>query len=187
MINKELDQEEAELRAIRQNEIDSCKEAISAEEAAQADAASWTDIIAAKKEAVGLQLESVYRARLLEAHQQVRSMEALSFHTANSLSLGQEAFGLPAGDCQCDEEDGAEAHGGLDHLQRQEVHYSSSGRITALESIITINTLRRTLLLRNALLTSRSCLWPKSPVLQNSDILVTARHVTLEHVHIFTW
>merc|ERR1712115_397900 len=80
MINKELDQEEAELRAIRQNEIDSCKEAISAEEAAQADAASWTDIIAAKKEAVGLQLESVYRARLLEAHQQVRSMEALSFH-----------------------------------------------------------------------------------------------------------
>merc|ERR1712227_1059624 len=54
----------------RQNEIDSCKEAISAEEAAQADAASWTDIIAAKKEAVGLQLESVYRARLLEDHQQ---------------------------------------------------------------------------------------------------------------------
>merc|ERR1712227_1117167 len=74
---------EAELRAIRQNEIDSCKEAISAEEAAQADAASWTDIIAAKKEAVGLQLESVYRARLLEAHQQVKKCLDYQLETAN--------------------------------------------------------------------------------------------------------
>ena len=73
MINKELDEEEAELRSIRQSEIDSCKNAIAAEEAAQADAAAWKDIIAAKKEAVGLQLESVYRSRLQEAHQQVRS------------------------------------------------------------------------------------------------------------------
>ena len=71
MINKELDQEEAELKSIRQNEIDSCKAAIAQEEAAQADAAAWQDIIAAKKEAVSLQLESVYRARLMEAHQQV--------------------------------------------------------------------------------------------------------------------
>ena len=73
MINKELDEEEAELRSIRQSEIDSCKNAIAAEEGAQADAAAWKDIIAAKKEAVGLQLESVYRSRLQEAHQQVRS------------------------------------------------------------------------------------------------------------------
>merc|ERR1712156_346118 len=35
MINKELDQEEAELRSIRQNEIDSRKAAIAQEEAAQ--------------------------------------------------------------------------------------------------------------------------------------------------------
>ena len=72
MINKELDEEEAELRNIRQSEIDSCKNAIAAEEGAQADAAAWADIITAKKEAVGLQLESVYRSRLQEAHQQVR-------------------------------------------------------------------------------------------------------------------
>ena len=73
MINKELDEEEADLRSIRQNEIDSCKSAIAAEEGAQSDAAAWKDIIAAKKEAVGLQLESVYRSRLQEAHLQVRS------------------------------------------------------------------------------------------------------------------
>merc|ERR1711872_994076 len=54
-INKELDQEEAELRSIRQNEID-----------------AWEAIIQAKKEAVGLQLEAAYRARLAEAHQQVK-------------------------------------------------------------------------------------------------------------------
>ena len=73
MINKELDEEEAELRSIRQSEIDFCKNAIAAEEGAQADAAAWKDIITAKKEAVGLQLEAVYRSRLQEAHQQVRS------------------------------------------------------------------------------------------------------------------
>ena len=37
----------------------------------QEQATAWQDIIAAKKEAVSLQLESVYRARLMEAHQQV--------------------------------------------------------------------------------------------------------------------
>ena len=73
MINKELDEEEAELRSIRQSEIDSCKNSIASEEGAQANAAAWKDIITAKKEAVGLQLEAVYRSRLQEAHQQVRS------------------------------------------------------------------------------------------------------------------
>ena len=73
MINKELDEEEAELRSIRQSEIDSCKNAIAAEEGAQADASACADIITAKKEAVGLQLEAVYRSRLQDAHQQVRS------------------------------------------------------------------------------------------------------------------
>ena len=81
MINKELDEEEAELRSIRQNEIDTCKNAIAEEEAAQADAAAWKDIIAAKKEAVSLQLESVYRSRLLEAHQQVRSLQELRLNS----------------------------------------------------------------------------------------------------------
>merc|ERR1712088_1076237 len=66
MINKELDEEEAELRSIRQSEIDSCKNAIAAE-----------------KEAVGLQLESVYRSRLQEAHQQVKKRLDYQLETAN--------------------------------------------------------------------------------------------------------
>ena len=37
----------------------------------QADTAAYTDIVAAKKEAVGLQLEAVYRARLQDAYTQV--------------------------------------------------------------------------------------------------------------------
>merc|ERR550532_3136240 len=65
MINKELDQEEADLRSIRQNEIDSCKAAI------------------AQEEAVSLQLESVYRARLMEAHQQVKKRLDYQLETAN--------------------------------------------------------------------------------------------------------
>jgi hypothetical protein len=36
------------------------------------DAAAWEDIIVAKKEAVGLQMEAVYRARLQEAYTQAR-------------------------------------------------------------------------------------------------------------------
>merc|ERR1711872_355065 len=53
-INQQLDEEEAALKGIRQNEIDFCKSAIAAEEESQAKAAAWEDIIAAKKEAVGL-------------------------------------------------------------------------------------------------------------------------------------
>merc|ERR1719219_1058197 len=85
MINKELDEEEAELRSIRQSEIDYCKNAIAAEEGAQADAAAWKDIITAKKEAVGLQLEAVYRSRLQEAHQQVKKRLDYQLETANVL------------------------------------------------------------------------------------------------------
>ena len=88
MINKELDEEEAELRSIRQNEIDSCKSAIAAEEGAQSDAAAWKDIITAKKEAVGLQLESVYRSRLQEAHLQVCSVNCLAGAHSNIILAG---------------------------------------------------------------------------------------------------
>merc|ERR1712202_5160 len=73
-VNKELDDEEAALRSIRQSEIDFCKDAIAQEELSQANTAAWEDIIAAKKEAVGLQLEGVYRARLETAYV-VRRME----------------------------------------------------------------------------------------------------------------
>ena len=71
-INKELDEEEAQLKAIRQSEIDVIKNTIAMEKESQLDAAAYTDIIAAKKEAVGLQLEAAYRARLVEAHSAVR-------------------------------------------------------------------------------------------------------------------
>merc|ERR1712228_991020 len=69
-INKELDQEEAELRSIRQNEIDACKASIDGQ---------------AKKEAVGLQLEAAYRARLADAHQQVKKRLDYQLETANVL------------------------------------------------------------------------------------------------------
>ena len=63
------------------------------EKESQLDAAAYTDIIAAKKEAVGLQLEASYRARLVEAHSAVRFLSL----TQNSNDLmfyvtsGQEA------------------------------------------------------------------------------------------------
>merc|ERR1711963_188154 len=84
-INKELDEEEAELKAIRQNEIDACKNSIDAELQEQASAGAWADIIQAKKEAVGLQLEAAYRARLVEAHQQVKKRLDYQLETANVL------------------------------------------------------------------------------------------------------
>merc|ERR1712177_31359 len=59
-INKELDEEEAALKAIRQG-----------------------DIVAAKKEAVGLQLEAVYRGRLQEAYTQVKKRLDYQLETAN--------------------------------------------------------------------------------------------------------
>merc|ERR1719422_89315 len=65
-INKELDEEDAELQE-------------------QASAGAWADIIQAKKEAVGLQLEAAYRARLVEAHQQVKKRLDYQLETANVL------------------------------------------------------------------------------------------------------
>merc|ERR1712240_540554 len=81
-INKELD-EEAALRGIRQNEIDAIKASVAAEEASQADTSAWEDIIAAKKEAVGLQLEAVYRSRLQNAYTQVKKRLGYQLETAN--------------------------------------------------------------------------------------------------------
>merc|ERR1712034_205166 len=56
---------------------------LTAEEASQADTSAWADIIAAKKEAVGLQLESVYRARLQAAYTQVKKRLDYQLETAN--------------------------------------------------------------------------------------------------------
>merc|ERR1712034_49091 len=82
-INKELDEEEASYKAIRQSEIDSCLQTIADEEAGQADTAAYAEIIAAKKEAVGLQLEGVYRARLQDAYTQVKKRLDCQLETAN--------------------------------------------------------------------------------------------------------
>jgi len=84
-INKELDEEEAALRAIRQNNIDQCNAAIASIEAAKSDATAWEDIIAIKKEAVGLQLEAAYRERLAAAHSAVKKRLDYQLETANVL------------------------------------------------------------------------------------------------------
>merc|ERR1712029_99663 len=84
-INKELDEEEAQLKAIRQSEIDVIKNTIAMEKESQLDAAAYADIIAAKKEAVGLQLEAAYRARLVEAHSAVKKRLDYQLETANVL------------------------------------------------------------------------------------------------------
>merc|ERR1711935_682391 len=77
-INKEMDTEEAQLKQIRQGEIDLCLQQIQYEKEAQADATAWADVITAKKEAVGLQLEGEYKKRLdyqLETANVMRRME----------------------------------------------------------------------------------------------------------------
>jgi len=71
-VDKLMDEREAELKAVRQDEIDRCKAAIESEENAQVLAGSYEALIAAKKENIGLQLEKAYRERLQEAYTQVR-------------------------------------------------------------------------------------------------------------------
>merc|ERR1712121_629891 len=82
-VNKELDEEEAALRAIRQDEIDACLASIKGEQGVQEQATAWQDIIAAKKEAVGLQLEGEYRSRLAAAHAAVKKRLDYQVETAN--------------------------------------------------------------------------------------------------------
>merc|ERR1712106_415434 len=82
-VNKAIDEDEAALKSIRRGEIDSCKASIANEESVQANTAAWEDIIVAKKEAVGLQLEGVYRARLQSAYSQVKKRLDYQLETAN--------------------------------------------------------------------------------------------------------
>merc|ERR1712033_34098 len=84
-VNKELDADEAALRAIRQDEIDACLASIKGEQGVQEQATAWQDIIAAKKEAVGLQLEGEYRSRLAAAHAAVKKRLDYQVETANVL------------------------------------------------------------------------------------------------------
>merc|ERR1711893_495152 len=59
------------------------KELDADEEISQANTVAWEDLIAAKKEAVGLQLEGVYRARLQDAYTQVKKRLDYQLETAN--------------------------------------------------------------------------------------------------------
>ena len=70
-LDKEVDAQEAQLKAIRQDEIDRCKAALTEEENSQWMATSYQELMAAKKENVGMQLEIEYRSRLSEAYKQV--------------------------------------------------------------------------------------------------------------------
>merc|ERR1712147_270779 len=86
-INKELDEEEAQLKAIRQSEIDVIKDTIAMEKEAQLDAGAYTDIIAAKKEAVGLQLEA---ANVLRRMEQKHMVDWIISNVKKSITPAQE-------------------------------------------------------------------------------------------------
>ena len=64
------------MKSIRQDEIDRCKAAIAEEENSQWMATSYQELMEAKKENVGLQLELEYRSRLNDAYKQVNLREA---------------------------------------------------------------------------------------------------------------
>ena len=70
-LDKQVDADELKLKAIRQDEIDRCKAAIAEEENSQWMATSYKELMQAKKENVGLQLEIEYRSRISEAYKQV--------------------------------------------------------------------------------------------------------------------
>merc|ERR1719290_681081 len=72
MLDKQLDEEERMLKNVRQKEIDYLLKTIESEKVSQANGAVFEDVIAAKKEAVGLQLEAAYRRRLSDAYTQVK-------------------------------------------------------------------------------------------------------------------
>merc|ERR1712083_887089 len=65
-INKQLDEEEAALKAIRQDEIDACLASIKGEQGVQEQATAWEDIIAAKKERLDYQVETANVLRRME-------------------------------------------------------------------------------------------------------------------------
>jgi len=72
MLDKELDAQEKVLKNVRQKEIDHLLQSIENEKVGQANGIVFEDVIAAKKEAVGLQLEAAYRQRLSDAYTQVK-------------------------------------------------------------------------------------------------------------------
>lgn len=89
-LDKEVDAQEAELKSIRQNEIDRCKAALTEEENGQWMATSYQELMAAKKENVGMQLEIEYRTRLNEAYKQVKRRLDYQLATANVLRAAEQ-------------------------------------------------------------------------------------------------
>jgi len=81
----EMDKLEAEMAAVRQDEIDRCLAAIKDEEQSQFMKSSYEELIAAKKENVALQLESAYRSRINEAYQQVKKRLDYQLELANMM------------------------------------------------------------------------------------------------------
>jgi len=89
-LHKEQDKERDFYASIRQKEIDRCRTAIEDEEKGQFMAGSYEELIAAKKENVGLQLESEYRARLKEAFTQVKRRLDYQLQTANVIRTNEQ-------------------------------------------------------------------------------------------------
>jgi len=89
-LDEEVDKNTAFLASIRQKEIDRCKAAIEEENTAQFMAGSYEELIAAKKENVGLQLESEYRARLKDAFTQVKRRLDYQLQTANVIRTNEQ-------------------------------------------------------------------------------------------------
>jgi len=89
-LKKSVDEQEAELKSVRQGEIDRCKAAIAEEENSQWMATSYQELMQAKKENVGLQLEIEYRTRLNEAYKQVKRRLDYQLATANVLRAAEQ-------------------------------------------------------------------------------------------------
>lgn len=89
-LDKAVDDQEMDLKAIRQNEIDRCKASIDEEENSQWMATSYKELMEAKKENVGMQLEIEYRTRLSEAYKQVKRRLDYQLATANVLRAAEQ-------------------------------------------------------------------------------------------------
>merc|ERR1712156_918864 len=72
MLDKITDESNAEVNKIQLDEIEKYKAAIAEQKESQVMASSYEELIQAKKEAVGLQLEAEYRSRLQNAFTQVK-------------------------------------------------------------------------------------------------------------------
>jgi len=72
MIDKVANETNAEVNKIQIDEIEKYKSAIEEQKESQVMASSYEELIQAKKEAVGLQLEAEYRSRLDNAYKQVK-------------------------------------------------------------------------------------------------------------------